>query len=175
MGERTRVFLIGPMGVGKTAIGRELAKQLAWAFLDTDEALRERTGADIGLIFEKEGEAGFRRRESEMLASVVDRERLIIATGGGMVLSEDNRALLHESGYVVHLTSNLASQVERTRKGKHRPALEVEDPVAVLRDMRETREPLYREVAHFTLQTDRRNPRAVATGLRRHLEAEGIA
>ncbi|HEX9832072.1 MAG TPA: shikimate kinase [Mycobacterium sp.] len=175
MATNTLVFLIGPMGVGKTSIGRQLAKHLGWSFLDTDEEVRARTGADIGMIFEKEGEAGFRRREAEVLAAVIGREQLIVATGGGMVLAPANRELMRSSGYVVHLTSSLSSQLERTRKGKHRPALEAGDPVAALRGMREAREPLYRETANFTLQTDRRNPRAVATNLMNHLQSKGIA
>jgi shikimate kinase len=170
----TRIYLIGPMGVGKTSIGRQVAERLGWDFLDTDHELIERTGADIGLIFEKEGETGFRRRESDVLTSVVDRDRLVVATGGGMVIAAENRELMRSTGYVVYLTSSLGSQVERTRRGKHRPALEDGDAAAKLREMREAREPMYREIAHFTLQTDRRNPRAVAAGLCDHLRSEGM-
>jgi shikimate kinase len=174
MDDTTRIYLIGPMGVGKTSIGRQVATQIGWAFLDTDQDLCERTGADIGLIFEKEGEAGFRRRESGVLAAAAERSRLVIATGGGAVLSPDNRELMRQSGYIVHLTSSLSSQLERTRRGKHRPALEGDDASQVLKALRETREPLYQEIAHHTLQTDRRNPRAVASGLCEHLRSEGI-
>jgi shikimate kinase len=153
---KTNIFLIGPMGSGKTAVGKALAKALQLSFVDSDTEIERRTGVDIAFIFEKEGEAGFRQREREIIADLTLREDIVLATGGGAVLSEDNRRNLAQRGCVVYLETSVTQQLERTRHGKHRPLLVTEDPRVRLEDLLRVREPLYREVADIAVRTDGR-------------------
>ncbi len=142
------------MGAGKSTIGKLLAAKLNRQFLDTDHVIEDRTGADIPWIFDVEGEDGFRNRESTVLAEVLEMPDAVIATGGGIVLREENRALLKNSGFVVYLTASIDQLVERTFKDKKRPLLQVEDPRAKIVELFNQRDPLYRSVADHVLLTD---------------------
>jgi shikimate kinase len=156
------IFLIGPMGSGKTAVGRQLARLLDRSFLDSDHEIEERTGADIALIFEREGESGFRKREREAIASLSMQPGIVLATGGGAVLDADNRRHLSERGWVVYLETSVAQQAERAGHTRHRPMLSGVDPQLRLQELMKTREPLYREIADFTVSTTRKRVGAVA-------------
>ncbi len=150
------------MGAGKSTIGRLVAGLLNLPFYDSDRVIEERTGADIPWIFDVEGEAGFRQRETAVLADMLQGETMVLATGGGIVIRNENRQMLKEQGFVVYLTASLTQLVERTYKDKKRPLLQVDDPEAKIRELIALRDPLYREVAHLSVKTDRRSPRAVA-------------
>ena len=128
MSTQHNVFLVGPMGSGKTAVGRQLARKLGLKFVDADAEIEERTGVDIPYIFEKEGEAGFRRREREVIEELTAREGLVLATGGGTVLDPDNRDRLRERGRVVYLRTSVDQQLARTRRSAHRPLLRTANP-----------------------------------------------
>ena len=156
------IFLIGPMGSGKTAVGRQVARLVALPFMDSDHEIEARTGADIPLIFEREGEAGFRRREREAIAELTARTGIVLATGGGAVLDADNRRLLGERGWVVYLEASVAQQAERAGRTRHRPLLDDADPHRRLAELMRVREPLYREIADFTAATTRKRVAAVA-------------
>lgn len=166
-----RIFLIGPMGSGKSSIGRQLARRLGYPFRDSDEFLRERTGVDIATIFEFEGEEGFRARECQAVAELSGLDPVVLATGGGTVVSDQNRQLLRERGFVIYLQTGLDTQLERTRSGRHdRPMLDTEDPEARLRALLSEREPHYRELADLTVTTDRRSVKDVVGEISRQLE-----
>ena len=153
---RDSIFLIGPMGSGKSAVGRQLARALGMPFLDSDHEIEQRTGVDIPMIFEREGEAGFRRRERDMIAELTARERIVLATGGGAVLDPENRRHLAERGWVVYLETSVAQQVERAGRTRHRPLLHGVDPARRLQELLQIRDPLYREIADYTVATNRR-------------------
>lgn len=153
---RQNIFLIGPMGSGKTAVGKQLARLLGRAFIDSDQEIERLTGADIPLIFEREGEAGFRRREREIIAQLCARDDVVLATGGGAVLDPDNRRQLHQRGWVVYLATSVAQQAERAGRTRHRPLLAGVDPARRLAELMVVREPLYQEIADFTISTNRR-------------------
>ena len=165
----TRIFLVGPMGAGKTAVGRQLARRLGFDFRDSDLEVETRTGVDIAFIFEKEGEAGFRRREKEVLDAMTRLEGIVLATGGGVVLDSDNRARLASRGYVVYLEAGIDQQLERTRRGGRRPLLHTADPRAALETLMREREALYLEIANFVVRTDGRRVAAVVAELAKHL------
>lgn len=156
---RRNIFLIGPMGAGKTTAGRELAKTLGMVFVDSDHEIEQHTGASIPLIFELEGEAGFRMRERAMLGELTQRENIVLATGGGAVIDKDNRAHLAGRGFVVYLRANLEQLFHRTAKDPHRPLLKTTDPKSTLRELMETRAPLYEEIANLILDTDGHTPK----------------
>lgn len=159
---KTNIYLIGPMGAGKSTIGRLLAAELNYAFCDSDRVIEERTGADIPWIFDMEGEAGFREREAQALADLALLSDHIIATGGGIILREQNREVMKSSGYVCYLTASIEQLVERTARDKKRPLLQVDNPRQKIIELLEFRDPLYRETADFIVNTDRRSPKAVA-------------
>ena len=156
------IFLIGPMGAGKSTIGRHLASLLKLEFIDADHEIEKRTGAGIPLIFEIEGEAGFRKRESAAIEELTQKRNIVLATGGGAVLSATNRLALRNSGTVVYLRASIDILVERTRRDRNRPLLQTDDPRARLEEIMKIREPLYQETAHVVVDTDRRSPQAVA-------------
>ncbi len=158
----TNIYLIGPMGSGKTAVGKQLARLLRLAFYDSDVEIERRTGVDIPYIFEKEGEAGFRERERDAIHALTELDNVVIATGGGAVLLEENRDRLSQRGKVVYLRTGIAQQLERTRHGRQRPLLYTDDPEAKLRELMERRAPLYESIAAVTVETDGRHVRAVA-------------
>lgn len=163
------IFLVGPMGAGKSAVGKQLAKMLRREFHDSDAVVETRTGVDIPFIFEKEGEAGFRRREREVIDALTRLDEVVVATGGGAVLDPENRAALASRGLVVYLDASVDQQLERTRMTSHRPLLETADPVARLAALMQERAPLYRELASLTVATDGRLVREVAQDIRRWL------
>ncbi len=168
------VFLIGPMGVGKTTIGRHLARSLGLEFIDSDQVIEEKCGADIPWIFDIEGEAGFRRRERVAIEELTRRRGIVLATGGGAVLDRDNRADLDRHGSVVYLQASIDRILARTGKSQHRPLLQVDDPRPRIEQLLAEREPLYREIADITVDTDRRGIRSTVNFILRHL-AEGKA
>lgn len=155
------VFLVGPMGAGKSTIGRLLAKELGYPFKDSDREIEARTGADIPWIFDVEGEDGFRQREEAMIAELVQEQGIVLATGGGVVMRESNRRALGENGLVVYLRTSVEQQLQRTAKDRQRPLLQTADPEKVLRDLMAKRDPLYREIAHLIIDTDQRGPKVV--------------
>ena len=156
------VFLVGPMGSGKSAVGRALARLLDFKFIDSDAEIERRTGVDIELIFDKEGEEGFRAREREVIADLTLLAGVVLATGGGVVLCADNREWLASRGIVVYLEASVAQQLERTRHARHRPLLRAADPRARLTEILQMREPLYRSIARLTVPTDGRRVQSVA-------------
>lgn len=165
------IFLIGPMGAGKSAVGRQLARMLKRRFYDADAEIEVRAGVDIPFIFEKEGESGFRRREREVIDELAQLDGIVLATGGGAVLDPDNRATLASRGFVVYLVASVGQQLERTRASTHRPLLDTPDPAARLASLMTEREPLYEGLAALQVNTDGRQVRDVAMEIRRALAA----
>jgi shikimate kinase len=159
------VFLVGPMGAGKTSIGRLLARELGLCFVDIDDAIVARTGASVALIFEVEGEAGFRDRESAMLAEVALRGGQVVATGGGAVLRAENRRQMRDHGVVVHLDVGVDEQLERLARDTTRPLLATPDREARLRSMAAERGPLYADAADLRMATRGSTPLASARRL----------
>jgi shikimate kinase len=153
MSKSTRLFLVGPMGAGKTTVGRRLAKSLHRKFLDADHELERRTGVKIPVIFEIEGEAGFRAREKRLIAELTELDDVVLATGGGAILDPDSRQALAGRGFVVYLHAPIAKLLARTRSDTNRPLLRTADPEARMRELIAQREPLYREVADLIIDT----------------------
>ncbi len=166
---RRNIYLIGPMGTGKTAVGKNLARLTGVPFADSDAEIERHAGVDIPYIFEQEGEAGFRRREHEALAELCRREPLIMATGGGAILMPENRTLLKDTGTVVYLHTTIAQQLLRVGTGRGRPMLQGVDMAHRLEELNRVREPLYRETADITLSTDGRRVAKVADAILRQL------
>ena len=150
---RGNIFLVGMMGAGKTTVGRALAQKMRMRFADTDKVLVERTGVPVATIFEIEGEAGFRRRESAVLVELVHEPQCVIATGGGAILDAANREVMRRHGTVVYLRARVEHLWERTRHDASRPLLATPDPRATLARLLEERDPLYREAAHVVVDT----------------------
>lgn len=146
-------YLVGLMGAGKTTVGRQLAKRLGLRFVDSDEEIEARTGVRIPVIFEIEGEAGFRQREVQVLAALTRETGMVMATGGGAVLDPRNRANLASSGTVIYLRAQPQQLWERTRHGRNRPLLHVADPLAKLQELYLQRDPLYREIADIVVES----------------------
>jgi shikimate kinase len=159
------LYLIGPMGSGKTAVGKQLARLLKLPFIDSDSEIERTTNADIPLIFEREGEEGFRRRERDMIALLTQRDGIVLATGGGAVLSDASRELLAARGWVAFLETSIDQQAARAGRTRHRPMLHGHDPHQRLRQLWQVREPLYRALADFTICTDDRRVGAVADAI----------
>lgn len=157
------------MGAGKSTVGRRLASALDKDFVDADQEIERRTGVGIPVIFEIEGEAGFRKREKALLAELTMRENIVLATGGGVVLSSQNRKRLKERGFVVHLTASIGLLVERTFRDRQRPLMQTADPTATMRALMEKRAPLYRECADLTVNSTRRSGRLVVDEIIRAL------
>ena len=168
------VVLVGPMGAGKSTIGRYLAEQLGYVFRDTDTLIEERTGASIAWIFDVEGEEGFRARETALIRELAEETGMVLATGGGAVLREENRRVLSDIGTVVYLETSVNEQVARTRRDRKRPLLQSNDRETVLRDLLERRDPLYRDVADVVVHTDRRGARGVASEILERLAARPV-
>jgi shikimate kinase len=163
MRQPQNIFLIGPMGAGKSAVGRQLAKLLHLSFVDSDDEIETRTGVDIPFIFEKEGEDGFRKREAKVIDDLSAMESVILATGGGAVVDPQNRSRLGARGFVVYLYTTVDQQLARTQKGRERPMLANGDSRKILEDLMAVRDPLYREIADLTVETDGRKVKAVAS------------
>jgi shikimate kinase len=166
------VYLIGPMGSGKTAVGRRLALLLGKEFHDSDTEIEKRTGVDVRYIFEKEGEARFRDREREAIAALTALDDVIVATGGGAILDPTNRERLAATGTVVYLETSIDALVARTRSSKTRPLLMNDDPRAVLERLMAARRPLYEEIADLRIETTGRQVRAVANDIRQRLAVD---
>jgi len=156
------LFLIGPMGAGKSAVGRQLARMLHLNFMDSDDEIESRTGVDISFIFEKEGEEGFRKREGKVIDELSKIDGLVLATGGGAVVDPQNRSNLGARGLVVYLYTTVEQQLVRTRKGRDRPLLENGDRRQILEDLMTERDAMYREIADLVVETDGRKVKAVA-------------
>ncbi len=156
------IFLIGPMGAGKSAVGRFLARTLHLSFVDSDDEIEARTGVDIPFIFEKEGEAGFRKREAAVIDDLSKMDGVVLATGGGAVVDVTSRSRLGGRGFVVYLFTSVDQQVMRTQRGRERPLLEKADPRTTLQELLETRDPMYREIADIVVETDGRKVNSVA-------------
>ncbi len=168
------IYLIGPMGSGKTAVGRRLSALLGKEFFDSDAEIEKRTGVDIRFIFEKEGEARFRERERDVIADLTARRGVVVATGGGAVLDATTRARLVATGTVVYLQANVDSQLKRTQATRNRPLLLDEDPKTVLERLMAIRRPLYEEIADVTIDTTGRQVRSVAASVAELLAARGV-
>ncbi|OTG67560.1 shikimate kinase AroK [Acinetobacter silvestris] len=156
------IYLVGPMGAGKTTVGRHLADLLGREFLDSDHEIERKTGATIPWIFEKEGEQGFRSRESMVINELTTKKNLVIATGGGAVTQALNREYLKQRGIVVYLYTPVEIQLQRTYRDKNRPLLQVANPEQKLRDLLQVRDPFYREVAHYVIETNQGAARDLA-------------
>ncbi|MDR2881390.1 MAG: shikimate kinase [Azoarcus sp.] len=165
----TRLILVGMMGAGKTTVGRELAKRLNLRFADCDHELIARTGVSVPIIFEIEGEAGFRRRESRLLTELLAESDIIIATGGGIVLDPANRTLLSERGTVIYLNVPPYVLWERTRRDRNRPLLQVENPRERIEDLYRQRDPLYRAVADIIIDGERGSGASMANRIEKEL------
>jgi len=166
------IFLVGPMGAGKSTVGRQLAESLSYTFKDSDHEIQRRTGVDISTIFEYEGEEGFRARERQVIEDLVAEERIVLATGGGAVLNADTRQILAARGVVIYLHCTPEQQHSRTSRDRGRPLLQTDDPLERLRELMEERDPLYRQVADLVVSTEKRGTASVVKEIRRRLESE---
>ena len=162
MAEKRNIFLIGPMGAGKSTIGRHLAQMLHLEFHDSDQEIEKRTGADIAWVFDVEGEEGFRVRETKVISDLSEMQGIVLATGGGSIQSKEIRNYLSARGFVVYLETTIDKQVARTQRDKRRPLLQVDDPREVLETLAETRNPLYEEIADVVVKTDDQSAKVVA-------------
>ncbi|MBV2089877.1 MAG: shikimate kinase AroK [Candidatus Thiodiazotropha sp. (ex Ctena orbiculata)] len=163
------LFLIGPMGAGKTTVGRQLAEHFRKEFIDSDLEIQRRTGVDIPTIFEFEGEQGFRQREQEVIEALTQRDEVVLATGGGAVIREQNRKALSSRGLVIYLHCTVEQQFERTHRDKNRPLLQTDDPMAKLKSLMAERDPLYRQTADLLISTEGRNTQAVVQDIRKQI------
>ena len=147
------IILIGMMGAGKTTIGKSLANHLDKTFIDSDHEIQKRTGVKIPIIFEIEGEAGFRKRETDMLRELLKIDNIVLATGGGIIINEENRKLIKEKGTIIYLRATVNDLLHRTRHDKNRPLLQTTDPQAKLTDLYDQRDPIYCEAAHIVVES----------------------
>ncbi|MEJ2095081.1 MAG: shikimate kinase AroK [Gammaproteobacteria bacterium] len=164
------LFLTGPMGAGKSTIGRQLSRQLKMAFYDSDREIELRTGVDIPLIFELEGEPGFRKRERLVIDELTSLSNIVLATGGGAILDPENRRHLSERGVVIYLHASVNHQLARTRHDRNRPLLQTDDPRQRLEDLMQVRDPVYREIADLVVDTDGKRVMAVVNHIIRKLK-----
>ena len=171
--KRGNVYLIGPMGSGKTAVGKRLAALLGKEFVDSDAEIERRCGVDIRYIFEKEGEARFRERERDVIAALTALDGVVVATGGGAVLDPQNRERLSGSGTVIYLEATIDAQLKRTQPSRNRPLLMNGDPRATLEKLMSIRRPLYESIADIRIETTGRQVAAVAADVRAALDAKG--
>jgi shikimate kinase len=162
---RQNIILVGPMGSGKSTIGNMLAKKLNRDFKDSDHFIEQRTGVDIARIFDIEGETGFRDRESKALKTLLSQNNRVVATGGGSVLREENRALLRSKGYIIFLDTSVNQQLQRLRRDKKRPLLQTENPRERLENLFDARRPIYLDLADLAIKTDRKLARKLASDI----------
>lgn len=165
------IFLVGPMGAGKSTVGRQLARELKLDFIDTDRVIEERSGASIDWIFDVEGEVGFRNREGKVIAEVTQYQDTVIATGGGVVENANNRLLLSARGTVIYLYATVAQQLERTARDKNRPLLKQNDPQRVLQELFSRRHVLYRETADIEVASGARHIRLLLADITYEINA----
>ena len=176
MAANPNIYLVGPMGAGKTTVGRRIAELKGMSFVDSDQEVEKRTGVDISFIFDMEGEAGFRKREREMIAELSEQPNTVMATGGGAVVEAATRDLLSARGVVVYLETTLEQQLARTRKTNNRPILAgSEDVEATLTRLMEERDPLYRSIADVVVATGDQQARRLAREIVEQLEIIGTA
>lgn len=161
MKKRSNIFLIGPMGAGKSTVGRRLANRLNLQFFDSDQEIERRTGASVSLIFEIEGEEGFRKREKDIIDELTKHSGIVLATGGGAVLDSENRLVLANRGVVVYLRTGLAQLLRRTSRDSKRPLLKTDDAAAKLQELLDIRGPLYEGIADLVIDTDQRSPQSI--------------
>lgn len=171
---KRNVFLVGTMGAGKSSVGRRLAKALRAKFLDTDHVIEETTGVRIPVIFEHEGEEGFRRRESKVMRELALERNLVLATGGGAILKKENRKVLRRSGFVIYLCATPEHLYERTKHDTNRPLLQTSDPMQTIKDLMNKRDPLYRDVADMVLETQDKPIYTVVKEIEKKLYEKGI-
>ena len=164
------LFLTGPMGAGKSTIGRQLSRQLRMTFYDSDREIENRTGVDIPLIFELEGEQGFRKRERLVIDELTSLPDIVLATGGGAIMDEDNRKHMAERGLVIYLHASVNQQLARTKHDRNRPLLHTDNPRQRLDDLMQLRDPLYREIADLVIDTDGKRVMAVVNQIIRKLK-----
>ena len=169
MNKSQNLFLVGPMGAGKSAVGRQLARLMRMDFVDSDDEIEHRTGVDIPFIFEKEGEEGFRKREAKIIEELSVRQGIVLATGGGAVMDSRNRSYLGARGFVIYLHTTVEQQLDRTKRGRNRPLLDNKDRRAVIAELMEIRDPLYREISDLVVKTDGRLVREVAAEIQDNL------
>ncbi len=174
MKRSVNLFLIGPMGAGKSTIGKQLAKELKLEFYDADQEIEARTGANIEWIFSIEGEEGFRKREATVIDELSQMQGIVLATGGGAILTPDNRNRLAARGTVVYLYTTVEQQVRRTARDKRRPLLQNDAPDDTLKELMVSRDPLYREIADMVVVTDGRTVRSVSTEVIRLIERDQL-
>ena len=165
--QKDNIILIGPMGSGKTSTGRMLAKEMGYVFADTDEEVTKRTGVSIAYIFDVEGEEGFRKRECLALKECLNDNNTVLSTGGGIVLSKENRDLLQDRGTVVYLQTSIRFQVKRTASNNNRPLLQNKDPEETLEKLMLTRTPLYEEIADIIIMTDNKSLQEMSKEIQR--------
>ncbi len=163
------IFLIGPMGAGKSTIGRALAKELKLDFFDSDEVIEQRAGADISWIFDIEGEEGFRKREIKVIDELTQKNNIVLATGGGVIMSPENRAVLAARGTVIYLKTSLEQQYERTKRDTKRPLLQTEDLESRLIELRDERQPHYEDLSDVSFETDKLTVKAVSNNIIKYL------
>lgn len=156
------IFIVGPMGSGKSTVGKIISNELFLNFYDTDDEIESRTGASIDWIFDLEGEKGFRKRESSILTEMVEKNSIVLSTGGGIILSSNNRDLLSSRGTVFYLSTPISVQVERTAKDKDRPLLKDGDPFKILSKLHEDRKNLYDSVSDHIIETEKKTSQEVA-------------
>jgi shikimate kinase len=164
------LFLTGPMGAGKSTIGRQLSRQLKMTFYDSDREIENRTGVDIPLIFELEGEQGFRKRERLVIDELTSLPDIVLATGGGVILDAENRKHMAERGLVIYLHASVNQQLARTKHDRNRPLLQTDNPRQRLGDLMQLRDPLYREIADLVIDTDGKRVMAVVNQIIRKLK-----
>ena len=164
------IYLVGPMGAGKSTIGRLLSAELKLEFYDSDKVIEQRCGANIPWIFDMEGEAGFREREEQSIDDLTQMSSIVLATGGGVIMRESNRNHLSARGIVVYLCTSVEQQLARTARDKNRPLLQADNPEKILRDLFAVRDPLYRSIADIIIETDQHNPRWVVQELKKRIK-----
>lgn len=172
---RESIFLVGPMGAGKSTVGKYLAEKLRYEFIDSDHVIEERTGATIPMIFDIEGECGFRDREETVIDELTQMPDIVLATGGGVVEREHNRQHLRSRGFVVYLQSPVENLIQRTKHDRNRPLLQNDNPEKVLRDLMERREPWYLEMADLVVETQQASVYKVVKTIVEALKKEQLA
>lgn len=166
----TNIFLVGPMGAGKSTIGKRLAKALKMSFIDSDHVIEERTGVNIPTIFDIEGEAGFRKREAETIDELTQKKEIVLATGGGAILNAANRQHLMSRGVVIYLRTSVSQQLARTKHDRNRPLLSTGNPEHKLNELMRVRAPLYEEIADIIVDTDSKHTNHVVRTIQKRLE-----
>ena len=174
MDKKTNIFIIGPMGAGKSTIGLQIARKLKREFHDTDRVLEERMGVDVSWLFDVEGEEGFRKRETKLLKELALLNDVVISTGGEIILLPENREILQTHGHVIHLTTDLKKQIERTARNKYkRPTLRGDDSKERIKCFSQEREPLYEEIAEVTFLSNSRNVSQIVKKVLAHIKKAG--